>query len=485
LVSAVLSLGVLLRLVKISQPFVDKWSWRQTDVAMIAQNFYLHGFNIFYPQINWAGNAPGYVGTEFPLVPFLASLLYLLFGVQEWVGRSVSVLFFAASVPPFYLLVKKVANERSALFAAIMYCLAPLGLVAGRSFIPDMASLSLSILALYLFVEWIDRGNDSGLFAAAVVATSLAILVKLPAVIVGLPLLYIAWEAYGARIVQKREIWAFAALSLVAPLAWYVHAYLIRTAHVPHHFFGEGGIEVLNLGSYVSILWTTVTSSLTPVIAVGMIVGLFLPARGRHGLVFHWWLVAIIVFTVIAGRGSLHQWYQLPLVPVAAAFAGAACELGLRKLAKVSGSVAGVEACSVVFGVLACFSYIYAVPLYVPWGLPSWRAGTELSRMTPPGALVIVADNGDPTALYYSRRKGWHFLDRDGVWWGPPASSRQAIRNLEKLRDEGATYLVFTQYTEWWLDYYAEFREHLDSAYRRVRQTSDYVIFELSATGAE
>jgi len=52
LVSVVLSLGVLPRLVKISQPFVDKWSWRQTDVAMIAENFYLHGFNIFYPQIN-------------------------------------------------------------------------------------------------------------------------------------------------------------------------------------------------------------------------------------------------------------------------------------------------------------------------------------------------------------------------------------------------------------------------------------------------
>ena len=58
---------------------------------MISENFYLHGFNIFYPQINWAGNAPGYVGTEFPLVPFFASLLYLFFDVQDWIGRSVSV----------------------------------------------------------------------------------------------------------------------------------------------------------------------------------------------------------------------------------------------------------------------------------------------------------------------------------------------------------------------------------------------------------
>jgi hypothetical protein len=105
LLFAVITLGVLCRLVYISQPFLDAYSWRQADVAMISENFYLHGFNIFYPQINWAGNSPGYVGTEFPLVPFLAALFYLAFGVQDWIGRSVSVVFFAFSVPLFYLLV--------------------------------------------------------------------------------------------------------------------------------------------------------------------------------------------------------------------------------------------------------------------------------------------------------------------------------------------------------------------------------------------
>src|SRR4029453_12838696 len=53
----------------------------------------------FYPQINWTGPAPGYVGTEFPLVPFLAAGLYQIFGVQDWFGRCLLVGFFAASVP--------------------------------------------------------------------------------------------------------------------------------------------------------------------------------------------------------------------------------------------------------------------------------------------------------------------------------------------------------------------------------------------------
>jgi len=41
----VLVVGVLLRLVKISQPFIDEWSWRQSDIAMIADNFYRLAYN--------------------------------------------------------------------------------------------------------------------------------------------------------------------------------------------------------------------------------------------------------------------------------------------------------------------------------------------------------------------------------------------------------------------------------------------------------
>jgi hypothetical protein len=40
--------------------------------------------------------------------------------------------------------------------------------------------------------------------------------------------------------------------------------------------------------------------------------------------------------------------------------------------------------------------------------------------------------------------------------------------------------LVFPRYTFWWLDYYQEFRRHLDSHYHRVRQTTEYAIFDLA-----
>jgi len=99
-------------------------------------------------------------------------------------------------------------------------------------------------------------------------------------------------------------------------------------------------------------------------------------------------------------------------------------------------------------------------------------------RVTPANALVVFVDDGDPTGIYYSERKGWHFLNQ-GVWSGNPADSGQAIAALEALRRQGATYLVFTRRTFWWLDYYRDFGRYLDARYGRVRQTPDYIIFEL------
>jgi len=483
LLLTLLCIGVFFRLIKISQPFVDEWSWRQADVAMIAENFYRYGFNIFYPQINWAGDSPGYVGTEFPLVPFIASLLYVFFGVHDWIGRFVSVFFFALSVPFFYLVVKAVLNESGALFAVAIYNIVPLCVFTSRSFMPDMASLSFSIIAIYLFSDWLKRPNiRSRIFIATTAATSLAILVKLPAMIIGLPLIYMAWQQYGPKMVLRREIWAFAALSLIFPLAWYYHAWLISTSYYPHHMFGSGGIGIESLAGYGRILRQAATFSLTPLLSAGMLIGICLSSVTKFGRLFHWWLLAIFLFAFSAARGHWHSWYFLPIAPVAAAFAALPCDVVLSRIARESHSkIISALVLLLFFAFTSYLSFAYVSPLYEPWGMPSFHAGNALNRIVPPHALIIVADGGDPTCLYYSKRKGWHFLADFGK---PPIDSHEAITELERLRGQGADYLTFVRNTFWWLDYYHQFREHLDSRYRRIKVTEEYIIFDLTPVKA-
>src|SRR6266403_4652703 len=172
-------LAVALRLVLIDQPYIDRWSWRQSDVAAIARNFANNGFRFAYPQIDWAGSAPGHVGTEFPILPFVAATCYKFAGVHEWIGRSQAVIFFAFSLPFFFLLVREIFGSTAAVWATFFYSFAPLNIFAGRSFMPDVLSLSLSIIGLYFFPRSLDNERPIFLVGAAI-AISLALLIKLP-----------------------------------------------------------------------------------------------------------------------------------------------------------------------------------------------------------------------------------------------------------------------------------------------------------------
>src|SRR6478752_4290699 len=183
-------LAVVSRLIFIDQPYIDHWSWRQSDVAAIARNFLQNGFRFGYPQIDWAGNAPGYVGTEFPILPFIAAVCYKFAGVHEWIGRSEAVILFAVSLPFFFLLVREIFGSTAAVWATFFYCFTPLNVFAGRSFMPDVPSLSFAIVGLYFFLRWVEDRKSSSFFVAAI-AISLSFLIKITSITFIVPLVYL------------------------------------------------------------------------------------------------------------------------------------------------------------------------------------------------------------------------------------------------------------------------------------------------------
>src|SRR6266550_1148136 len=476
LVATMSIFAVAARLVLINQPYIDHWSWRQSDVATIARNFSANGFPFAYPQIDWAGDAPGYVGTEFPVLPFLAAICYKFDGIQEWIGRSQAVIFFVVSLPFFFLLVREIFSSTAAIWATLFYSFAPLNVFAGRSFMPDVPSLSLALIGLYFFLRWLDNEKPIFLVGAAI-AISLALLIKLPSVVIGAPLLFLVWQKWGWNFLKRHGLWFFAAITILPSLAWYWHAHQIAERFYPHHFFGEGGIRIENFGWYWDIMRLTATSSLTPVLAIMAIIGLFVAPRGKYAWLFHWWLAAMVLFVIVVGYGNRHPWYQLPLVPIAAAFAGAACAFFKSKIS----SRVGVMTMSILLASsFAILAYLYVRPFYRSSAAALRDAGMEL-RTTVPGSLIIAADSGDPTIFYYAERKGWHFLEEGGIYDGNPSDSPHAIADLEELRGRGATHFVFTADTFWWLDYYPEFAQHLTESATLIEGTPEFKIYRLTA----
>jgi 4-amino-4-deoxy-L-arabinose transferase-like glycosyltransferase len=495
-------LAVAARLIFINQPYVDHWSWRQSDVAAVARNFLQNGFRFGYPQIDWAGNAPGYVGTEFPILPFIAALYYKFAGVHEWIGRIQAVILFAISLPFFFLLVREIFGSTAAVWASFFFCFTPLNVFAGRSFMPDVPSLSLAIVGLYFFLQWVEHGESASFFVAAI-AISLSLLIKITSVVIVAPLMYLAVAAVSNRRNSRKgdlqigpavletvapcvgawrtplKFVLFAAIVLLPSAIWYWHAYQMAQKFYPHHFFGAGGIRVESFAWYWHIAQQTLVSSLTPALAVMALVGLFVPQSRdrRYSRLFHWWLAAMIVFIIISGYGNRHRWYQLPLVPIAAAFAGAGCAF---VASKIPSRVIAVTLSGLLVSSVTILAFYYVQPFYQSSAAQLRDAGLELKKATPPDALIVAADMGDPTIFYYAERKGWHFLEQNAIYNGNPDDSEQAIENLERLRGRGATHFVFTRNTFWWLQSYPEFIGDLSKHATLIETTPEFRIYKLT-----
>jgi len=481
-------LAVAARLIFINQPYVDHWSWRQSDVAAIARNFLQNGFRFGYPQIDWAGNAPGYVGTEFPILPFIAAACYRLAGVHEWIGRIQAVILFAVSLPFFFLLVRKIFGRTAAVWATFFFCFTPLNVFAGRSFMPDVPSLSLAIVGLYFFLRWVEHGESTS-FCVAAIAISLSLLIKITSIVIVVPLVYLAVaeggdlgsgersDAKGSRGERPRlQVILFAAIAILPSAIWYWHAHEIAQKFYPHHFFGAGGIRIEAFSWYWHIALRTLVSSLTPLLSLMALIGLLVAPRSKYSRLFHWWLVAMVFFVMVLGYGNRHLWYQLPFVPIAAAFAGAACAfLG----SKISSRAIAVTLSILLVSSFTPLAFWYVQPLYQSSAAQLLDAGLELKKTTPPDALIVAADMGDPTIFYYAERQGWHFLENDATYNGNPDDSEQAIENLERLRRRGATHFVFTRNTFWWTQSYPEFVGDVSKHATLIEATPEFRIYKL------
>ena len=469
-------LAIALRLVTVSQPFIDSWSWRQCDVAAIARNYFEHGFRFAWPQIDWAGPAPGYVGTEFPILPFAAAGCYGLTGVVDWVGRSQSVLFFALSLPLFYRLVRELTDATAAGWALFFYSFIPLGMMTSRCFMPDMPSLSLSIGGLYFFIRWL-QSRRGLLFVLASLTTSLGILMKLPSVLIGAPMACVALQHLRRQAFRDPAIWLFGMTALLPSALWYVHAAKVARTFYPHHFFGAGGVSLMPLRWYWGIGRRLAGSSLTVTVCVLALAGGWVLVRNARCRMLYAWLAAMIVFVVVAGYGNRHPWYQLPFVPIAAALGGAG--MGRLLASEVLSRVHRYAVVALVIIGFAAQSHSATARLMRPAAADLRELGLTLNKVTAPESLVVVADYGDPTALYYAHRKGWHFLEKNGIYNGHPNTSADAIADLRRLRADGATHIAFYSGTVWWLDYYQELAAYLTQNSVSVTAPANCRIFEL------
>jgi hypothetical protein len=458
-----------LRLIYIDQPLLDAHRWRQVDTAFIARAFYEGGLNPLKPEVNWGG-AHGYVESEFPLLPAIVAIIYRVFGPGETWGRLVVAVFGVGVVGLTYLLARMLLGRPGGLAAAMLVAVSPSAVFYGRAFMPDTLMVFFSLATLIAFIRYGESGSAAALLTASI-TLALAILVKLPGVIVLAPIACALWKAKRHRALADRWLLAALFVPCAVAVAWYLHArgiYLqtgltfgvtgttktysldVGPGPWPTAFSKWSSVELLTDSRFYSTLFGRLYSlHLTPPGVALSLIGLLVWRRHPSRGVADGWLLAMLAFVLAAGFGHMgHDYYQLPIVPIAAlyfaAVAGPAFDASWIRRAIWPG-VTGLIMTGAAIGAvgIACFLQSRVIQSHFrPDTLDTrlWLAGQAIDAATDNDALMVVVDEygvNSPMLLYFAHARGWSLN-----------AETASVHVVDGLRAKRARYFATTRWAE-------------------------------------
>lgn len=434
--------------------------WRQSDTAAIARNFARDGMRLFWPQIDWGGAGPGYVETELPLLPWLAAGLYLVIGEHPGLGRLVSLVFLAAALAAFWGLARRLLPLTAARWALVAFAVSPVVMRWGTAFMPDVAALAATVVALLMFCRWLAEDRLVLLITAGA-ATSLAALVKPTAL--NVLLVMALWLSFTHRERWRRPmLYVVGMATLILPGAWLWHA---ATLHRDYgNTFGVisgGDSKWGSVALWLSAQFYAGNLRAEALFVYGLfglpfaVVGVVWLWRRRRGTMVTGFLaggvIGLAVYYAATGRYSgsdLGLQYHVYSLPYAATAVGAGVPVALRRVRAAVDRRRGPRwvvpavAVMVVLALGGESANVWRRSFSDDSGVLGVCA-TALARVSAPHDLVVVGTDStsvvdgvsnnfqEPVVFFRADRKGWSL----------PAD-RYDPAVLAGYRDQGARFFV-------------------------------------------
>ena len=327
-----IGLFFLVRLFGITHPPLETGhNWRQALTAMIARNFVEQKASLFYPQIDYAGSGPGFIGSEFPFFNYLIYLFSEAAGYTHWYGRLINLMVSSLGIYFFCKLISRLTT-RSIAFSAGIILLSSIWFAFSRKIMPDTFSVSLVIIGFYCGYEYLVSGRKYQLLCYFVF-TTLGILCKIPA----LYLLAVLGLVVGLKEIpasRKVAVSVLSGVSFALVSLWYFFwvPHLVDTYGNQLFFprgLAEGLTEILSMpGAFFRNFYFNAFHSYVAFIAFGG--GVYLLFRqDLRKLAVSMLLLTISFLLFVLKTGivfPLHNYYIIPFVPVMALVAAIALD---------------------------------------------------------------------------------------------------------------------------------------------------------------
>ena len=445
---------IIPRLYRITEPISDIHNVRQTQTAMITHNLVEDNFNLLYTRIDWFGDTKTYVIQEFPFYQLIVGAGWKLFGEHDTIGRVISLLFSLFLIVFLYKLVKLLLNSRIAYLSVFAFALCPLCIYLSRVFMINMTSLSLSIIALYYWIRWLQTKKWILLLFCSS-SLILATLINLPIVV---PLIfvfpYLAIKSWNNKLSFYISLILFISALAFSVLVWNLHLARVNEAFYPDwnaevlrkHFFGVG-ISRFDLFNWLKIclrLFVFVTGIhgiILGVFGVKVTVSKKFPITG---LLLAWALGSVLYYYLFFNAILYHNYYALPVTPLICIFIGIGADYIIQRIQKSHSVVLKKIVVPLFIITLICWIVIPIIHSTSEDKI-AYEAGLSLQNATKKNDLVLTAVFHSrvatpkiyPTILYFAKRKGWNIA----TIWNPQDFDTLMI---SKYKKKGAKYLVVT-----------------------------------------
>jgi len=413
-----IAVSILLRFFHFGELIDEPHSWRQCDTANYIWDFYKNGIDLFHPSVCWMGSYKT-VLFEFPLPEALCAFLYHLFGPYHVIARVFFLFFFLIGIYYFYKILLVYLDHLTAQIAVLIYTLLPLSIFYSRAVHIDFFALSFAFAMFYYYSLGIREKNWKRILIGSLFAT-VCFIVKAPyAFSFLIPLLY---------IVSKENSWRFCFrhfLLFLFPvcifLFWLYKSNEINSqapdwSYIPnYHKFNDnfnwyfGKIE----HRFIVRSWTTLIHRFLYDVSGGFIglalvvIGIIASFYQKNNIVVRLWFLGVLVyFFIFFNLNVIHNYYQIPFLPLVSVFMAMACVNIAGRFKKSSFVVLSLLLIGLFYQ-----SITFAENEYFKIDEEQHFIGDCISKNSTEQELVLVSVDGlsvhCPTILYRAKRNGW------------------------------------------------------------------------------
>ncbi len=481
LVLAVILAAFALRMVDFDDPPLDFHPARQMHSALMARAFFIDKGGVLEdetPEYNHEAYSRGMkeAWIEPPVYEKLTAALYNVFGGADLrIPRFTSILFWLIGAVGLVLLADSLCGTAGMLGALFWYCFFPYGVIASRSFQPDIIMVCLLIWAMYFLKRWIEAPDSLARMLPLGITAGVCIFIKQVAAFplgLAIAVALIASRGFVATLKNWR-VWLAAVLCLAPMLIYNYWGYFVEGFLVQQYqgrFFLS---ELISPSFYVRWL-RMIDQVFTIPLFIAALVGILLIREKNSRAAWIAYFAGYVIYGLcLAHHIGTHNYYQLPLFPLIALGIGSlvsrvAEALHEKRLLLTAASLCGLFLCAwwAADSVMTMHRTDYRA---WPQRWKDWMA--ELEPYEGSISTIGIMDDYGGGMTYWG-------LHNPGIW----DTSVESMDEYDALVTLNTTFWNYRWLVVTDLDKFYEqprLQRYLNENATVYRQESDYIIYDL------